>query len=71
MNLRPGNLPNWLLDQSLRAGFGDSLPTKGFSKMLSLKSFTTAAIAKTPPRRSYKVFSVPSIVYPPLYGISM
>ena len=58
MNLRPGNLSNLFVCHSLRAGFFEVFPTIGFFTTASLKWSTTAAIAKTPPSRSYRLFSV-------------
>jgi hypothetical protein len=58
MNLRPGNLSNLFVCHSLRAGFFEVIPTIGFFTTASLKWSTTAAMAKTPPSRSYKLFSV-------------
>jgi hypothetical protein len=58
MNLRPGNLSNFFVCHSLRAGFFELIPTIGFFTTASLKWSTTAAMAKTPPSRSYKLFSV-------------
>jgi hypothetical protein len=57
MNLRPGNLPRFLVCHSRSCGFLDFWPTMGFFTTASLKWFTTAAMAKTPPSRSYKLFS--------------
>ena len=58
MNLRPGNLSKFFVCHSLRAGFFDVFPTIGFCTTASLKWSTTAAMAKTPPSRSYRLFSV-------------
>jgi hypothetical protein len=58
MNLRPGNLPKFCVCQALRAGFFEVCPTIGFCTTASLNWSTTAAMAKTPPSRSYKFCSV-------------
>ena len=58
MNLRPGNLSKFFVCHSLRAGFFDVFPTIGFWTTASLKWSTTAAMAKTPPSRSYKLCSL-------------
>src|SRR5262249_6680925 len=52
MNLRPGNLPRFLVCHSRSCGFLDFWPTMGFFTTASLKWSTTAAMAKTPPSRS-------------------
>src|SRR5687767_4617277 len=57
MNLRPGNLPRFFVCHSLSAGFFEVFPTIGFCTTASLKWSTTAAMAKTPPSRSYRLFS--------------
>ena len=57
MNLRPGSLPRFLVCHSRSCGFLDFWPTMGFFTTASLKWSTTAAMAKTPPSRSYKLFS--------------
>src|SRR6478672_4034104 len=57
MNLRPGNLPRFLVCHSRSCGFFDFWPTTGFFTTASLKWSTTAAMANTPPSRSYKLFS--------------
>src|SRR5262245_551882 len=57
MNLRPGNLPRFLVCHSRSCGFLDFWPTIGFFTTASLKWSTTAATAKTPPSRSYRLFS--------------
>jgi hypothetical protein len=58
MNLSPGSLPKLFVCQFVRAGFFEFFPTMGFSTIASLKWSTTAAMAKTPPSRSYRLFSV-------------
>src|SRR6185312_6118148 len=57
MNLRPGSLPRFLVCHSRSWGFLDFWPTMGFFTTASLKWSTTAAMAKTPPSRSYRLFS--------------
>ena len=57
MNLRPGSLPRFLVCHSCSCGFLDFWPTIGFFTTASLKWSTTAAMAKTPPSRSYRLFS--------------
>src|SRR5262245_59560297 len=57
MNLRPGSLPRFLVCHSRSCGFLDFWPTMGFFTTASLKWSTTAAMAKTPPSRSYRLFS--------------
>src|SRR5215204_529877 len=59
MNLRPGSLPRFLVCHSLSCGFLDFWPTTGFFTTASLKWSTTAAMAKTPPSHSYRLFSRP------------
>src|SRR4029078_10245592 len=57
MNLRPGNLLRLWVCDSLNGGCLDVWPTRGFFTTASLKWSTTAAMAKTPPNRSYRLFS--------------
>jgi hypothetical protein len=58
MNLSPGNLLKLFVCHFLRAEFFEFFPTIGFCTIASLKWSTTAAMAKTPPSRSYRLFSV-------------
>jgi len=57
MNFNPGNRSRLSVCHLRSAGFLEFLPTMGLSTTASLKWSTTAAIAKTPPRRSYRLFS--------------
>src|SRR6476646_5474316 len=57
INLRPGSLLRLLVCHSRNCGFLDLWPTMGFFTTASLKWSTTAAMAKTPPSRSYRLFS--------------
>src|SRR4029453_10019922 len=57
MNFRPGSLSSEFVDQSSSAGLFDPWPTAGFAITASLKWSITAAIANTPPNRSYKLGS--------------
>src|SRR5512132_2195430 len=57
MNFSPGSLSTWLVLHSSSSGFFDPCPTMGFWTTASLKWLTTAAIANTPPNRSYKLGS--------------
>src|SRR5436190_17403280 len=64
MNFSPGSLASWLVCHSRSSGFFDPWPTMGFRTTASLKWSTTAAMANTPPSRSYKLGSamlVPSL----------
>ena len=54
MNFSPGSLSRWLVCHSRRSGFFDPWPTIGFLTTASLKWSTTAAMANTPPNRSYR-----------------
>ena len=56
MNLRPATCPGYSCAIP-EAGFFEVFPTIGFSTTASLKWSTTAAMAKTPPNRSYRLFS--------------
>ncbi len=58
MNFSPGSLSKFLVCHSCNCGFLDFWPTRGFLTRASLKRSTTAAMAKTPPSRSYRVFSL-------------
>src|SRR5215204_1236511 len=58
MNLSPDSLSKLFVCHFLSAGFFEFFPTTGFCTIASLKWLTTAAMAKTPPSRSYRLFSV-------------
>src|SRR6476619_3750517 len=63
MNFSPGSLASSSVLHSLSAGFFDPWPTAAFCTTASLKWSTTAAIANTPPNRSYRLGS--AIPVPP------
>ena len=55
--LEAGQPSEVLVCHSRSCGFLDFWPTMGFFTTASLKWSTTAAMAKTPPSRSYRLFS--------------
>src|SRR4029453_14070250 len=57
MNFSPGSRSSWLVCHSRSSGFFDAWPTMGFWTIASLKRSITAAMANTPPNRSYRLGS--------------
>src|SRR5829696_5875299 len=58
MNFKPGSLPSFSVCHSRRSGFSEPSPAIWFWTTALLKWSITAAMANTPPRRSYRLCSV-------------
>ena len=65
MNFRPGRRASFWVCHSRSSGLSEPCPATWFLTTASLKWSTTAAMAKTPPSRSYRLCSLMSTVLCP------